>query len=1485
MKRAGLFLAALFCITLMSSLASAQVPITYYDFESNANRTVFENAVEQTINAGSGAITRAGNITTVTGVAGAGTFNGGPATGQAATSSNWDASTIDPGAAATNYYQFVVNTSGFSQLSLIIDNLASATGPARIGVLYSTNGTTFTAVGTALTGNNAFSKLTADLTGIAAINNQSSVTIRLYAYAGSAADRTGRSAFASGGTFRIDNLEVRALSTVAGAGTKTLLDEASVFTSTTSGTTGSLFIRTNFTVNGAGTTVSTFATGPALLAEIFNGTLAITNNATFTLAGSISANLAASAVTVSSGGTFNCGTLVNVVVGSGSFTLNSGTTLLINSANGITAATAAGNIQVTGTRTFSTGANYTYNGSAAQVTGNGLPATVNNLTINNSAGVTLSGSTAVNGTQTLTIGALSIGANTLTLNNALTITGGSLTGGNTSNIVVGDAGLATNLTLPAITLNNLTLNRATGLTLGGNVTVGGTLTLTSGILNTGANTLTMGDNATSNGSSTSYVVGTMRKIYATTPKNFTFDLGTVGGTTDGYTPATVNALAGTGDVTATVINAFHPTLTGRRLRRYWSLTNNGITSANLSFTYLDGDVPAPATDEATYVAYKIDGATVTFPVPGSAVNAATNMIDVTGATSFSDWTAGVPDAPTLVKLRSFKATNDNGDVMLRWESGYEVDNLGYNVYRQQNGKRTRVTPSMIAGSALLAGERTVLTAGQSYTWFDRMPQDGGSVTYLLEDVDLNGKRTLHGPVTPVKGKVDRQQSAQAQAALLNQLPVDNTRGQTGWATSWNKQQARLGDVAKRSAATLARQQDVVEQAGVKIMVRQSGWVRVSQPELVAAGLSPTADAASLQLYTDGAEVSVIVSGNQAQLTENDWVEFYGQGLDLPTTGTRTYYLVSGTTNGKRIPKSTDRMGAGDRNTGPTRFNYTVERQERSVFFSGLDNGDADNFFGQVINSTTPTQSSLSVQHLDATTGKAQLSVTLQGVTAGAHQVNVKVNGADVGAISFNGREHPTETFTISPSLLHDGENSVRMVSANGETDINLVDKLRLTYPHSYVADNNALLFSINTGAPVSIDGFSASNVRIMDITNPAAVKELVPGVKLDNGSFTATVRIADAGTQNVRTMLAFLDNQPEHPASVTRNEPSTLADSNNRADFLIITQRNFVESVQPLADLRRSQGLQVSVVDVEDVYDEFSYGAHSPQAIRDFITRAAQDWQLAPRYVLLVGDATYDPRNYLGQGDNDLVPTKMLYTGTMLTASDDWVADFNNDAVPELAVGRLPVRTAQDAATIIGKITNFSPNSAGQGALLVADRNDDQHDFEAASQSVQSRLPEGTPAQVINRGNNDTATVRAQIINGINQGPLVVNYFGHGSVGLWTGAGLLNTSDAAALTNGTRLPLFTIMTCLNGFFHDVNGESMSEALLKASQGGAIAVWASSGLTDMNRQSEMDQQLYGAIFGTQSVPLGDAIRAAKATTQDQGVRRTWVFFGDPTMRLR
>jgi len=151
---------------------------------------------------------------------------------------------------------------------------------------------------------------------------------------------------------------------------------------------------------------------------------------------------------------------------------------------------------------------------------------------------------------------------------------------------------------------------------------------------------------------------------------------------------------------------------------------------------------------------------------------------------------------------------------------------------------------------------------------------------------------------------------------------------------------------------------------------------------------------------------------------------------------------------------------------------------------------------------------------------------------------------------------------------------------------------------------------------------------------------------------------------------------------------------------LIITHRDFAASIGSLKSLRLSQGLSVAVVDVEDVFDEFSYGDKTPQAIKDFLAYAKSSWKKAPRYVLLVGDASLDPKDYLGYGDSDFVPTKLIDTGFMETSSDDWFVDFNDDGLPELATGRLPFRTQNEAVTMVSKILSYERSRPATEALL-----------------------------------------------------------------------------------------------------------------------------------------------------------------------------------------
>jgi hypothetical protein len=100
--------------------------------------------------------------------------------------------------------------------------------------------------------------------------------------------------------------------------------------------------------------------------------------------------------------------------------------------------------------------------------------------------------------------------------------------------------------------------------------------------------------------------------------------------------------------------------------------------------------------------------------------------------------------------------------------------------------------------------------------------------------------------------------------------------------------------------TIQEQWAIAAQTSLKIGIKKDGWYRVTQQQMVAAGFNPTVDIRNLRLFVDANEVAIGTNQLIGSFSSGDYIEFYGRGLDTPTTDTRVYYLIAGTTPGKRI---------------------------------------------------------------------------------------------------------------------------------------------------------------------------------------------------------------------------------------------------------------------------------------------------------------------------------------------------------------------------------------------------------------------------------------------------------------------------------------------------------------------------------------------------------------------------------------------------------
>jgi hypothetical protein len=886
--------------------------------------------------------------------------------------------------------------------------------------------------------------------------------------------------------------------------------------------------------------------------------------------------------------------------------------------------------------------------------------------------------------------------------------------------------------------------------------------------------------------------------------------------------------------------------------------------------------------------YTVTAADVTATFVANTAHATAN-----GVQSNDDFMT-VTTNPTLVFLTDFRAYEEAGQVVVRWETAYEHNTLGFNLFRLDpvTGEYRAVNSGLLPG--ILAPHRSGI-----YSFIDRDASPGKTYTYKLIEVELNGRQLSYGPFIVFVGKntIDEGLGISLSSGYnRKKSTLDYSREKKSDSEAQTNRMA-LRKTALESSRLTAPQTTVGDR--IKIPVTDAGIYYVDAKDISSRmgiplyGVYFMIGQGRLSLSNQGKQVAYLPAKNNAGFY------FYGTGIDNIYTKENIYWIDKGKGTLMNIVRGkgpTPSPSSGERS-----FTETMHFEENLIPWEPLfKDPDADYWFWDQIfvsnyYSDPPKDFTFEVPGLATTQTTATLKVNLFGGSdmgiLNDHHVKVYLNGEQIREDFWWSGQTPY-TFTAT-SLINAGENTITvegLLDQGISSNFILIDSFDVTYQRLYEANGDELFFRGDSiPQPLTVEGFTSPGIMVFDITNPLMPKLIAAatiGTTSPPDPASYTVSLNPASTQ---TPYLAVDGEGVLTASVSAVKSSNLSERKNTADYLIIAPDSLVSTAKLLADYRYKQGLKTMVVKLEDIMNEFNYGISSPEAIKKFLSTAYSRWRTAPRYVVLAGDGSIDYKNNMGFGGN-LIPSKMVSTAFGLSISDNYLADINGDHMPEFALGRLPVLNSAELQTVINKIKTYE-STGGNQVILLADTPDEGGDFISDSQEIAALLSSRYNINTIYLYDPDMIdSVRAAFFTAINNGAVFFNYVGHAAPTFLSYSWLLSTDDLSySLQNAYKLPIMTAMTCIMGNFSDPYDDVLSEALLLYTNGGVAATWSPTGLSDDTLAKILNQEFYKAIVSGGKRALGDAVLQALSVYQIQGaspfMMDIYSILGDPALRIR
>jgi len=577
-------------------------------------------------------------------------------------------------------------------------------------------------------------------------------------------------------------------------------------------------------------------------------------------------------------------------------------------------------------------------------------------------------------------------------------------------------------------------------------------------------------------------------------------------------------------------------------------------------------------------------------------------------------------------------------------------------------------------------------------------------------------------------------------------------------------------------------------------------------------------------------------------------------------------------------------------------------------------GSGKQWFGDKFSRGTSRAYSIPVK--DAVVGEqATLVVNAAARSYVNTSMDVSADGSEAGTVNFT-KVNTNDTY----GLYADEENKNFSVYVSGDqlnvsltynaSNLNAeawIDYIELNYKQQLRVGNEPLFFrdaaSVGNGNTLEfLIAHGTADTKILDVTAISEVAEVPYSL---NGNIINGKRPADS----LREYVVFNPNGNfKTPALVGEVENQNLHGLST-PEFLIISHPNFMNAAEELAAFHRDfDGMDVEVVNVEKVYNEFSSGTRNATGIRNFI-KMFYDRGEKLKYVLLFGDGSYDnkginadSRNFIPtyQSDNSLTPTSSFVTDDYFVLLDADESVYNGAI--DLGIGRIPAATAYEAQLVVDKVKRYYEVKAlGSWRNVISFIGDDEdsglhmRQSEELADSVNSNNSAFTTDKIYFDAYVESVTpsgqrypdVNAAINQRVKDGVLILNYVGHANERFLAHERVLDISDINAWSNTNQLPIFVTATCEFSRF-DGNETSAGEYVLFNANGGGIGLFSTTRVVYATANFKLSKSFYNYIFDNnengEHYRMGDVMRLAKVNIGNSINKRNFSLLADPALKL-